>query len=76
MKLSQPTSTLLTYRKGYRRCVRWRGRTWRSRLDSKYYNKSARLKDLEVGSRVLVLLPIKKNKLLLQWRGRLSFRKR
>ena len=46
-----------------------------SRWYSKYYNKSARLKDLEVGSRVLVLLPIRKNKLLLQWRGRLSSEK-
>ena len=35
----------------------------------KYYNRSARDKDLAVGSKVLVLLPTKNNKLLLQWRG-------
>lgn len=35
----------------------------------KYYNRSARDKDIAVGSKVLVLLPTKNNKLLLQWRG-------
>ena len=35
----------------------------------KYFDQKAKPKDLQVGSKVLVLLPTKRNKLLLQWRG-------
>ena len=34
-----------------------------------YYDKKTKPKSLKVGARVLLLLPMKKNKLLLQWRG-------
>ncbi|XP_064645443.1 uncharacterized protein K02A2.6-like [Lineus longissimus] len=34
-----------------------------------YYDRKARPKSLKFGSKVLLLLPVKKNKLLLQWRG-------
>ncbi|XP_021346938.1 uncharacterized protein LOC110446222, partial [Mizuhopecten yessoensis] len=35
----------------------------------RHYNKRAKLRNLKVGDKVLVLLPTKKNKLMLQWRG-------
>ncbi|XP_060070207.1 uncharacterized protein LOC132550192 [Ylistrum balloti] len=35
----------------------------------KYYNRKAKLRDLKKGDKVLVLLPTKANKLLMQWRG-------
>ena len=38
-------------------------------LQKVYYDKKARPRKLKVGSRVLLLLPMKQNKLLLQWRG-------
>ena len=38
-------------------------------MNKKYYDRSARPKTIEVGKRVLLLLPTKANKLLLQWRG-------
>ncbi len=34
-----------------------------------YYDRKARPKSLKVGTRVLLLLPVKNNKLLLQWKG-------
>ena len=34
-----------------------------------YYDRKARPKSLKIGSKVLLLLPLKKNKLLLQWKG-------
>ncbi len=34
-----------------------------------YYDRKARPKSLKIGSKVLLLLPVKRNKLLLQWRG-------
>jgi len=36
---------------------------------AKLYNRRSRAKKLKAGQRVLVLLPTKKNKLLLQWKG-------
>lgn len=38
-------------------------------VNKKHYDKSAKPKVLEVGQKVLLLLPTKPNKLLLQWRG-------
>lgn len=35
----------------------------------RYYNQKARIRNMEVGERVLVLLPTKTNKLLMQWKG-------
>jgi len=37
--------------------------------NEKYYNRMAMLRKLEIGDRVKVLLPIKKNKMLLKWTG-------
>src|SRR6218665_3875694 len=37
--------------------------------NEKYYNRTARLRTLQIGDRVKVLLPIKRNKMLLKWRG-------
>ncbi|XP_069138991.1 uncharacterized protein [Argopecten irradians] len=36
---------------------------------AKYYNRKAKVRTMEPGQRVLVLLPTKRNKLLMQWRG-------
>ena len=38
-------------------------------VQKRHYDRSARTKALEVGQKVLLLLPTKANKLLLQWRG-------
>ena len=38
-------------------------------IQKQQYDKSAQAKSLEVGQKVLLLLPTKANKLLLQWRG-------
>ena len=38
-------------------------------IQKRQYDKSAQAKSLEVGQKVLLLLPTKANKLLLQWRG-------
>ena len=35
----------------------------------KYYNRKSRRRHLKVGSKVLVLLPTKTNKLLMSWKG-------
>ncbi|XP_069140237.1 uncharacterized protein [Argopecten irradians] len=35
----------------------------------KYFNRKARIRELKAGDKVLVLLPTKANKLLMQWRG-------
>ena len=35
----------------------------------KYYNRKSRRRNLKVGSKVLVLLPTKTNKLLMSWKG-------
>ena len=35
----------------------------------KHYNKKARIRNMKEGEKVLVLLPTKSNKLLMQWRG-------
>ena len=37
--------------------------------NEKYYNRTARLRTLQIGDRVKVLLPIKRNKMLLKWTG-------
>jgi len=37
--------------------------------NKKYFNKKAKLRELESGQKVLVLLPTVSNKLLLQWKG-------
>jgi hypothetical protein len=39
------------------------------RRNKKYYDKKTGRKKIKVGSKVLILLPTKSNKLLLQWRG-------
>ena len=38
-------------------------------IQKRYYDKKARVRDIEVGSKVLVLLPTSENKLLAQWKG-------
>ncbi|XP_069108215.1 uncharacterized protein, partial [Argopecten irradians] len=43
-------------------------RSARSR-QAKYYNRKAKARDMKPGDKVLVLLPTKRNKLLMQWRG-------
>ena len=35
----------------------------------RYYNRKAKSRSFKVGSKVLLLLPTDKNKLLLQWKG-------
>ena len=37
--------------------------------NKKYFNKKAKLRELERGQKVLVLLPTASNKLLFQWKG-------
>jgi hypothetical protein len=39
-----------------------------SRRQAKYYNKSARARTMNVGDKILVLLPTDSNKLLMQWK--------
>ena len=40
-----------------------------SKKYKKYYNRKSRRRHLKVGSKVLVLLPTKTNKLLMSWKG-------
>ena len=40
-----------------------------SMKQAKYYNRNAKKRNLTVGSKVLLLLPVKKNKLELTWKG-------
>ena len=40
-----------------------------SKKYKKYYNRKSRRRNLKVGSKVLVLLPSKTNKLLMSWKG-------
>ena len=40
-----------------------------SKKYKKYYNRKSRRRHLKAGCRVLVLLPIKTNKLLMSWKG-------
>ncbi|XP_061190531.1 uncharacterized protein LOC133198457 [Saccostrea echinata] len=47
-----------------------------SRKQTKYYNKSARARNLKVNDKVLVLLPTDSNKLLLQWKGPFNIKKK
>ena len=42
----------------------------------KYFNRTARTRTLKVGDKVLVLLPTDSNKLLLQWKGPFSIKKK
>ena len=43
--------------------------TYMSKKYRKYYNRKSRRRHLKVGSKVLVLLPTKTNKLLMSWKG-------
>ena len=47
-----------------------------SRRRAKYFNRTARARTLKVGDKVLVLLPTDSNKLLLQWKGPFSIKKK
>ena len=47
-----------------------------SRRQAKYFNRTARARTLKVGDKVLVLLPTDSNKLLLQWKGPFSIKKK
>jgi predicted DNA-binding protein (UPF0278 family) len=39
------------------------------RRSQRYYNRKAKSRSFKIGSKVLLLLPTDKNKLLLQWKG-------
>lgn len=40
-----------------------------SKKQARYYNKSAKQRNMKVGDKVLILLPTDNNKLLMQWKG-------